>query len=902
MTQTERQPTSIGPYQLEAELGIGKTGTVYRAVHVGLRQPRALKVFHQHLTADQAFHARFEQWLRAQEQLAHPNVVRLLDGGEENDLYYAAFELLDHPLRDELRRGSHQLLPLETAVELLRQAADALVFAHAQGQLHLNLKPENLLLTADGATLHVADIGVVQVFDSSGATGDPTRLGTPAYLAPEQLQGRLAQAGTDVFALGVILYELTTGFLPFGRGLDEVIKRQRKELPTMRRLRPEVSPELEAIVLRCLQPAIKDRYVNVLELTEALHKLGTVSVPPEGRQERAADDAHVIGMPCIIVKDLPGALPVPLTGDMLVVGHDPTCDLVLADPVISERQVEMFWTGDEARVRDVGVTGVTRISGRPLRHNTAMAWHSGEVLEIGSARLELLLPIEEPPLEHSLVEATPAMASPPPEVYVSAAVPSQVTVTPGVLCELPLKITNQSQLNQHVWVAVEGKLAEYMISSPQLQLLQGDEGELRLYIEVPARPALVSDEYLTTLRISCTSGAGPVCTTVVILKPFYQFEVGLLRRRMQAHHKTTYKLRVFNSGNEVAEYTLSAKAPGQEIDDNCFHYVRETVIVQPGRTADVDLLVTPPWRFYGRPQLVAFTATATPQAGAMLAPRSDEGRLVHMPIVRLWMVIMVLAVAALALLAFLWFVYFRQPPELRIAAVNAIDAGTPNATRPVVLAGTPVDLVWAVKPARQTRLYLNTSQTPVATAESDVGHFSLSTANLTPGVYTVTLNTEDWFRMPTAETRLVFEVPLPTAIPQPTNPPATIVVTVTQVLQPTVKPAEEPSAIPWSVTPALPATPAPTAEIPHCKPGERYTFIFATSQKNEPVRVLLDSKPIAFATTDWQGLYAVSVYITNEHWGVQHTALLVDTHGETLASSTCQVPASTTRTPTPKAP
>jgi serine/threonine protein kinase len=219
--------------------------TVHRAWDEELQRPVAVKVLAASLGSDPELRARFVREARAAARLSHPNVVAVFDVGDDGGLPYFVMEHVDGGTLEG--RGP---LPAEEAVALVRQAAAGLAHAHAEGVVHRDVKPGNLLVRSDG-TVKVADFGIARAAGDSRLTQAGTILGTAAYLAPEQAVGDHATPATDVYALGSVLYELLTGRPPrTPRTLAELSYDE--PLTPVRDLAPSVPPAIEDVVMRCL--------------------------------------------------------------------------------------------------------------------------------------------------------------------------------------------------------------------------------------------------------------------------------------------------------------------------------------------------------------------------------------------------------------------------------------------------------------------------------------------------------------------------------------------------------------------------------------------------------------------------------------------------------------------------
>jgi Tol biopolymer transport system component/predicted Ser/Thr protein kinase len=250
----------LGVYEIVALLGRGGMGAVYRAIDTRLNRPVAVKV------VDEEFSERFQQEARAISSLNHPSVCTLYDVGAN----YLVMELIEgETLADKLKSGP---LPVERAVEYGAQIARALAAAHAKGVVHRDLKPANIMVTRTGAK--VLDFGVAKVDMLAGGTATISRaiVGTPAYMAPEQLAGRSTDTRTDIFALGLILAEMLTGVRPG----------QRAPL-----FPAHVPPRLARVVERCLSIEPDDRWQAAADIGWELTSAdGATSQPPRSKRER----------------------------------------------------------------------------------------------------------------------------------------------------------------------------------------------------------------------------------------------------------------------------------------------------------------------------------------------------------------------------------------------------------------------------------------------------------------------------------------------------------------------------------------------------------------------------------------------------------------------------------------
>jgi serine/threonine protein kinase len=282
----ERPGALLGPYRIVRRLGRGAMGIVYEAEDPQLSRSVALKVLAPLRASDEERRRRFRREARAAAAVVHPNVAAVYGVGHERGLDYLAMEhVAGVTLREAMQRHGGPF-EIAEAVRIGEAIASGVGKAHELGIVHRDLKPENVMLTDFGA-VKVLDFGLAKLLAPlAGAGGELPRLshtmtlegrilGTPAYMSPEQSKGRSVDARTDVFALGVLLYELITGSRPF-RGetaVELVIAIDRDEPPRPSALKPYVPPALEEIVLRCLCKSPSDRFASCREVAEALHRM-----------------------------------------------------------------------------------------------------------------------------------------------------------------------------------------------------------------------------------------------------------------------------------------------------------------------------------------------------------------------------------------------------------------------------------------------------------------------------------------------------------------------------------------------------------------------------------------------------------------------------------------------------
>ncbi|MBI3565090.1 MAG: CHASE2 domain-containing protein [Elusimicrobia bacterium] len=267
------KPT-LGRYEIEKELGRGAMGVVYLGRDPKINRMVAIKTMMLEEGTDggsaKEVKERFFREAESAGTLNHPNIVRIFDAGEENEVAYIAMELLDG---QDLTKNTAKdaLLPVEKAVEYVATVADALDYAHKQGIVHRDIKPANIMLLKDGS-VRVADFGIARITASS-KTATGTVMGTPSYMSPEQVAGRKVDGRSDLFSLTVALYELLTGEKPFkgGEGIGTLLFQIANDpTPDILEVNPKVSPALKAVIEKGLAKNPDERYQRGSELASAL--------------------------------------------------------------------------------------------------------------------------------------------------------------------------------------------------------------------------------------------------------------------------------------------------------------------------------------------------------------------------------------------------------------------------------------------------------------------------------------------------------------------------------------------------------------------------------------------------------------------------------------------------------
>ena len=275
--------TLSGRYRLEARIGAGGMSTVYRALDETLMRRVAIKLMNREVAADSDELERFRREARAVAQLSHPHVVGVIDAGEDEDgRPYIVFEYVEgETLKDRIRRMGR--LPIAEAVAYSIENARALGAAHDRHIVHRDVKPQNVLIDEEGSA-KVTDFGIARTLDEEGLTADGRVLGTTDYVSPEQALGRPVTGQSDLYSLGVVLYEMLTGEVPF-RGENQIavaMKHVREDVPDVQARRPEISAALAAVVDTATAKSLDERYADDVELVADLEDVLAIETARAG--------------------------------------------------------------------------------------------------------------------------------------------------------------------------------------------------------------------------------------------------------------------------------------------------------------------------------------------------------------------------------------------------------------------------------------------------------------------------------------------------------------------------------------------------------------------------------------------------------------------------------------------
>jgi len=301
--------TFAGRYQIIEELGKGGMGKVYRAVDKKLNEEVAIKLIRPEIALDKGTLARFQNELKVARKISHRNVGRVYELMEDKDLHFITMEYVPgEDLRSFLHRSKR--LTIGTAVAIAKDICAGLAEAHRLGVIHRDLKPSNIIIDKEG-NARIMDFGIARSLRTKSITGEGVIIGTPEYMSPEQVEGKEADQRSDIYALGVILYEMLTGRAPFegDTPLSIAVKQKTEAAPDPRKSNAHVPEDLSHLILKCLEKDKAKRYQDVADVRVELEKIEkgiptTERVVPRGRPFTSREITITFGLKKIAISAL----------------------------------------------------------------------------------------------------------------------------------------------------------------------------------------------------------------------------------------------------------------------------------------------------------------------------------------------------------------------------------------------------------------------------------------------------------------------------------------------------------------------------------------------------------------------------------------------------------------------
>lgn len=527
---------TIEHYGLEGIIGRGGMGTVYRAVDLNLARPVAIKVMHPEYASQPAFQERFQQEAQAAARLDHPSIVRIYHFGREEGQLYIVMELIPGlSLGTYIKQlaNSNQVIRLDETLLLMAQVAEALGYAHRKDVVHRDVKPDNILVKeldeagrSDEPPLRavVTDFGLARLLDEGVETPPDALMGTLAYASPEQLLDQPLDGRSDLYSLGVVLFQMATGQLPFlvKTPADALQKHVHEPPPIPHELYPGLPLSVGQIIWKALAKQPEDRYQTGEEMARDLRQALQNLTEEELHFVTGLTQSSVASMVVELDEDPNLADTSRWLGDEAVRapgydtlyigrdGHDPEVyslhkrsftlgrseanDIVLIGGNVSRWHARLDFLADGWHITDTGSTNGTFLDDTRLERERAYPWQSGQVVYIGPFQLHVRMAGEPAPAPGAYVPQTavadvalaaaavPAPGPPPPAELISADMRPRELKRLGISRVLLL---NEGQYRTTVTVAATDPRNRLQIDAPtkQVSISPGQKGVVDFYLE-----------------------------------------------------------------------------------------------------------------------------------------------------------------------------------------------------------------------------------------------------------------------------------------------------------------------------------------------------------------------------------------------------------------------------------
>jgi serine/threonine protein kinase len=620
-------------YRLLSQLGSGGMGVVFKAQDLKLKRLVALKIMHPSLAHNQNFRDRFLQEAQSAARLKHPGIVQVYDIVEEGDYLYFVMNFIEGPNLAQRMRSLHDaghLMPLGEALELVDQISLALDYAHQSGVLHRDIKPANILLEPVGGE-KLPYLGLAKLLAGGLETQVGISMGTPAYMSPEQALGRPVSARSDVYALGVLLYELVTGRLPFPlKNVSEAIHFHMAETPqTLPPLPVEYPAELMNLLSHSLERDPADRLPSAASFGSALGKiidqlsgestpgtalpgLGVAALAEnhtsdstrltdgQGREAGSSIWKKFIPSPEQLYSDKLEIFTsaglfrtVSLSKEPLTIGRDEDSEIVLDDPKVSRQHARLSFDGENYRITDLNSTNGTFMGKTRLLPGALDLWSPDRSLRIGDHYLRLVrmkagTENKKTRQDGTLVDMKLGLLSEA-SGRLGVAVPqANLSVEPGSAVALSLTCLNQGQKAESYSVSMQGLPAGWLSAEPgTFLLLPGQPKELEILIQPPRQPASRASRYPFVLRVTSQSDPADVVEArgAVTVLPYVQFNSQLQPARIQDGKQV--RIGIVNQGNALENFTLRLKD-----DEDALIFQPESMIVKVSEGEAVEVFFT----------------------------------------------------------------------------------------------------------------------------------------------------------------------------------------------------------------------------------------------------------------------------------------------------------------------
>lgn len=636
---------TIDSYRLDAVVGDGGMGTVFRAQDLNLDRQVAVKLMHAHFARRPEFRERLRQEAKTAAGFDHPSIVRIFDFGETDELSYIVMEYITGgSLRDHLRRLQSQgrYLPATQGLQVGYQIADALQYAHSRGLVHRDVKPSNIILkrlsrpeepTELPFRAVLTDFGLVKVLEGDRLTQSGATLGTPIFMSPEQCRGLVLDGRSDLYSLGVVLYELLTNRLPFQfKSLAEAVEGHAAGVmpPAPSSVNPAVPAVLDAIIEKALAKSPTGRYQTAEEMSVALRSARTAmsddatevysqalaaaaiagSAATGATPEVASAEVLEPPQGYALTIETPGypTSDVSLTQTPISLGRSADNDIVLPATGVSRVHAVLRATSSGWSVVDNDSANGTLLNGTRIPTAGPTPFRPGDELQVGPYRLRLSGPAEATaamPVAPILAGASLATAAAASQTTVPAAVTQpppagapldvflsrdSISVDPGQSAEVTVDIANRGDQPDRVSLQVQG-LSErwYDVEEGYINVAARSRSSTVLHLQLPREAGVTVGRH--RFRVVVRSQSHPEAVVGVsanlVVGTFSAFEASMEPTELRVPGSVEVTLQ--NRGNVPLEFAVVGRDSQRQL---AFEGERGRVQVPPAEQSEVALEIS----------------------------------------------------------------------------------------------------------------------------------------------------------------------------------------------------------------------------------------------------------------------------------------------------------------------
>jgi len=595
----------IDQYRIDALLGEGGMGTVYRAFDLNLARPVALKVMHSQLARQKEFQQRFLQEARSAARLNdHPSIVTIHHFGESQGMLYMVMALVTGgSLSAHVQRlqTSGEAIQLREVLVLMGQVADALGYAHRNGVVHRDIKPSNVLIqrleTPDREgdpplRAVVTDFGLAKILEGGVETRSGDLMGTYAYMSPEQCLRKDLDGRSDIYSLGVMLYQLTTGKLPFDiqSATDAVMKHLNEIPPAPRVAWAGLPPMVEVIILKAIAKKPEERFekaetmalamreasrkITESEMTKFTGQRTILSLETQLQQAESLPEPSRMGFDLspipsqdqlVIAQKDRTPRSIALDKQQLTIGRSAESDLTLDHVDVSRQHARLEHSSSGWQVTDLNSTNGTYLDGNRLLAGVPEPFHPGKTLRIGPYFLHWRGAEMQTGTSPSIRHDATHLQSSTGQIAVNVH-PTTVEVSPGSRVEVQVELFNQGLLVDHFKLRVLDVPSTWAtLPQTEVDLMPGATATVVIHFNPPPDSSARAGSY--SYRLMVGSQAAPGESVIVpgqlAVKPFEGFSAEMQPSRLQSTETTRVAIR--NNGNVEGTFSVTGRDPANEV-------------------------------------------------------------------------------------------------------------------------------------------------------------------------------------------------------------------------------------------------------------------------------------------------------------------------------------------------